>query len=43
MGLVEPTSGTVLHKGEDLAKLAPDSMRLKRREMQIIFQDRSGR
>jgi oligopeptide/dipeptide ABC transporter ATP-binding protein len=42
MGLIEPTAGSVLHKGEDLATLAPDKMRLKRREMQIIFQDPFG-
>jgi oligopeptide transport system ATP-binding protein len=40
--LVEPTSGDVLHKGESLAGLAPAALRLKRREMQIIFQDPFG-
>ncbi len=42
LGLVEPSAGQVLHRGEDLASLTPAAMRLKRREMQIIFQDPFG-
>ncbi len=42
LGLVEPSEGEVLHRGEDLASLTPAAMRLKRREMQIIFQDPFG-
>jgi oligopeptide/dipeptide ABC transporter ATP-binding protein len=42
LGLIEPTAGEVLHHGDDLAKLAPAAMRMKRREMQIIFQDPFG-
>lgn len=37
--LVEPTSGEVLYKGQNLATLSPERMRLLRKEMQIIFQD----
>ncbi|MFB9326044.1 ABC transporter ATP-binding protein [Paenibacillus aurantiacus] len=37
--LIEPTSGQVLFQGEDVTKLSKEEMRLKRREMQIIFQD----
>ena len=37
--LIEPTSGEVLFKGEDVAKFSRPRMRLARRDMQIIFQD----
>ena len=37
--LIEPSAGTVRFAGEDLASLAPEPMRLRRRELQIIFQD----
>jgi oligopeptide transport system ATP-binding protein len=37
--LLPNLQGRVVWLGEDLAKLAPEAMRLKRREMQIIFQD----
>ena len=37
--LIEPTGGSVYFEGEDLFALTPEQMRLKRREMQIIFQD----
>jgi peptide/nickel transport system ATP-binding protein len=37
--LVEPTSGSVRLEGEDLLTLDAEQMRLRRREMQIIFQD----
>ncbi len=37
--LLEPTSGSILFDGEDITKLDLRSMRSKRKEMQIIFQD----
>jgi len=37
--LLEPNGGQVLFEGEDIAKLSPEQMRRKRKEMQIIFQD----
>ena len=37
--LIEPTSGQVLFKGEDVAQFSRQRMRLARRDMQIIFQD----
>lgn len=39
LNLLEPTSGTVSFKGQDLSKLKRKEMRLLRKEMQIIFQD----
>jgi len=37
--LVEPTSGQVMFRGEDLAHLSSSAMRAQRRHLQIIFQD----
>ncbi len=37
--LVEPTSGTVLYRGSDLARLSNREMRKHRRQLQVIFQD----
>ena len=37
--LIEPTSGTVLFEGKDVAKLSKREMRAMRKDMQIIFQD----
>jgi oligopeptide/dipeptide ABC transporter ATP-binding protein len=37
--LLEPTSGTIRFDGENITKLDAKSMRAKRKEMQIIFQD----
>jgi peptide/nickel transport system ATP-binding protein len=39
MRLVEPTSGSVALDGEELLTLSANEMRLRRRELQIIFQD----
>ncbi|WP_135533974.1 ABC transporter ATP-binding protein [Halostella pelagica] len=37
--LTEPTDGTVLYAGDDLATLDDDSLRERRKDMQMIFQD----
>jgi oligopeptide transport system ATP-binding protein len=37
--LIEPSSGQVLFKGQDVTKLPPAELRKLRRKMQIIFQD----
>ncbi len=37
--LVEPTSGSILFEGEDLAKLPAEQLRCRRREFQMVFQD----
>jgi oligopeptide/dipeptide ABC transporter ATP-binding protein len=37
--LEEPTSGKILYKGEDIARLDKRGLRELRRDMQIIFQD----
>jgi len=37
--LIEPTSGQILFKGQDITKFSPREMRKLRRNMQIIFQD----
>jgi peptide/nickel transport system ATP-binding protein len=39
MRLIEPTSGSVQLDGEELTTLGPEQMRLRRRDVQIIFQD----
>ncbi len=39
MRLVEPTSGSVKLEGEELLSLDNEQMRLRRRDLQIIFQD----
>lgn len=39
IGLVQAHSGKVLWEGEDLLSLPPKAMRLKRQEIQMIFQD----
>ncbi len=40
--LHEPTAGTILFKGEDITDIDKNTMRSKRKEMQIIFQDPYG-
>ncbi|MFW5816209.1 MAG: ABC transporter ATP-binding protein [Wenzhouxiangella sp.] len=40
--LVRPQAGSVVWLGQDLAELSEEAMRLKRREIQLIFQDPSG-
>ena len=37
--LLEPTSGTILFKGQDMSRLKKKDLRAMRKEMQIIFQD----
>ncbi|MET3293242.1 UNVERIFIED_CONTAM: oligopeptide/dipeptide ABC transporter ATP-binding protein [Brevibacillus sp. OAP136] len=37
--LIKPTAGQVLFDGEDLAPLAAEQLRLKRKDMQMVFQD----
>jgi oligopeptide transport system ATP-binding protein len=37
--LHEPTAGQVLFDGQDITKLDKEAMRLKRRDLQLIFQD----
>lgn len=37
--LVKPTAGQVLFAGEDLAPLAAEQLRQKRKDMQMVFQD----
>ncbi|MBG8554538.1 ABC transporter ATP-binding protein [Hymenobacter guriensis] len=37
--LVEPTSGSILFEGVDLAKLPAEHLRRRRREFQMVFQD----
>ena len=40
--LIEPTSGAVRFKGEDVLAFGPERLRAARRDMQIVFQDPSG-
>jgi len=42
LGLVKPQAGSVVWLGQDLVGLDQEAMRLKRREIQLIFQDPSG-
>ena len=37
--LIEPTSGDVRFRGEDILALSPSGLRAARRQMQIVFQD----
>jgi oligopeptide transport system ATP-binding protein len=40
--LLEPDSGKIAYKGQDISKLSPAEMKPFRKEMQIIFQDPFG-
>ncbi len=40
--MIEPTAGSIEFAGEDLLSLAPEEMRLRRQQMQIILQDPYG-
>lgn len=40
--LIEPTSGEIRFRGEELTDLEPESLRLFRRKAQIVFQDPYG-
>ena len=40
--LTEPTSGRVIYRGQDLAKLSGEDLRKVRRRIQMIFQDPFG-
>jgi oligopeptide/dipeptide ABC transporter ATP-binding protein len=40
--LEDPTSGEIVFKGEDLAKLGPAAVRRRRQDMQMVFQDPYG-
>jgi oligopeptide transport system ATP-binding protein len=40
--LVEPTAGSVLFEGEDIAQLSGPELRARRRKFQMIFQDPYG-
>ncbi len=42
LGLVRAQSGSVVWLGEDLVGLSEEQMRVKRREIQLIFQDPQG-
>jgi len=37
--LLEPTAGSIRFDGQDLLKLSPAELRIRRREFQIVFQD----
>lgn len=37
--LIEPTSGEIYFRGQDISKLSPKELRKKRQEMQMVFQD----
>ncbi|MDB1086896.1 dipeptide ABC transporter ATP-binding protein [Streptomyces sp. ACA25] len=39
MNLEQPTSGAVLHKGEDLTRLSGRALKAVRRNIQMVFQD----
>ena len=40
--LVEPTAGSILFEGEDIAQLNGEALRARRRKFQMIFQDPYG-
>lgn len=42
LGLIRPTAGKVIWLGENLTDLDPDTLRARRRQLQLIFQDPMG-
>lgn len=42
LGLVKPQSGSVRWQGEEMVGLSEEALRLKRRDIQMIFQDPAG-
>lgn len=39
LGIIQPTSGSIIYSGKDITRLARDEWRVFRREVQAIFQD----
>jgi oligopeptide transport system ATP-binding protein len=39
LNLIAPTAGRIVFAGDDLATLAPEALRERRRDIQIVFQD----
>jgi oligopeptide transport system ATP-binding protein len=39
LGLVQPTSGTILIRGRDVAQMSPHELKAMRRSVQLVFQD----
>ena len=39
LGFIQPTSGQILYKGQDIARLSGDDRMTFRREVQAVFQD----
>ncbi len=37
--LIEPTAGSIVYRGQDIASIPPEDLKEMRREMQMIFQD----
>ena len=42
LGLESPQSGSVFFQGKDLYKISPETLKVLRREMQMVFQDPFG-
>lgn len=42
LGLLQPSSGAILYRGQALQALSPDDRRQFRRDVQVMFQDSSG-
>jgi peptide/nickel transport system ATP-binding protein len=39
LGLIEPTSGTIIYNGADIARLSSEQLKDLRKDVQLIFQD----